>query len=160
MAESSVWGNVHGVPLLVRHLVNHSIPSEASIIDENIDLSSVNAPAIAATQTAGNYLAKSLERLGHNLITISGVHDIPSNHDGAATGRRYGGSGVLGLCCINVANSDGGTVLGEKQSSGSTNPLATSGDNGNLALQHAAAAAGGGSWAHHVAGNTRNSRSC
>ena len=47
MAECGSRGSVHGVPLLVRHLVDHSIPCEASIIDKNVDLRSINAPDVA-----------------------------------------------------------------------------------------------------------------
>ena len=64
MAECGSRGSVHGVPLLVRHLVDHSIPCEASIVDKNVDLRSINAPEVASQVYA-------LHRLSYFFVFVS-----------------------------------------------------------------------------------------
>lgn len=58
----------HGVPLFVRHLVNHTVVGKAGIVDDDVDL------------------AKLLHSLVDETLGKVGVHDISTDRDGLCAG--------------------------------------------------------------------------
>ena len=77
--ERSSAVQVHdGVPLLVRHLVDHPVPRVPRIVDDDVDL--------AVAKLCG-FLDERLD--------VGVVEDVAGDGDGGAAGRGYGGGYVL-----------------------------------------------------------------
>lgn len=110
-SNESEWGGiVHGdnrIPLLIGHFVDNTVPGEACIIYNNVDLS----------------VAK-LCCLFDKYIYIVGVHDIPRNTDSSTALEVVDVSGYSSrFGAVDIAYNDLGSFIGKNTCNFGSNAL-------------------------------------
>ncbi|EPE07043.1 transcription factor tfiiic complex subunit [Ophiostoma piceae UAMH 11346] len=110
------------VPLLVAHLVDDAVPGVAGVVDDNMDL--------AVAERSG---------LGNELVNVLLLEEVARHRNGLAARLVDGLGNGLGLGGVNVGDDDLGALGGKEAGALGTDALGSAGDDGDLALEEAAA---------------------
>lgn len=121
LERSGVVQREDGIPLFIRHLMNHAIPSESRIIDNDMDLASAEL---------GCFLDE--------LVNVGGGEYVAGYGEGFSACVVDGLGDRVGFCAVDVLDDYVGAFAGEELGGFGADALARAGYDGDLIGEHAA----------------------